>query len=129
MNNFDTTMDNLLKNVDGLLSAKTVVGEPKYIGDTVIIPLMDVSFGIAAGSNNSEKRDGTGGGVTGKMNPSAVLIIQDGKTKLVSIKNQDTLAKIVDLIPDVLDKISSKKNVDVKDEEAVEVVTEDYKTE
>lgn len=121
MSNFSTTMETLLKNVDSVLSTKTVVGEAKQVGDTVIIPLVDVSFGIAAGGNSGDKKNGAGGGLTGKMTPSAVLVIKDGHTKLVSIKNQDTLSKIVDLVPDLLDKVSNKKSGMPDNEEAVDM--------
>ena len=47
--------------------------------------------------------------LTGKMSPSAVLVIKDGHTKLVNVKNQDTITKILDMVPDVLDKFTSKK--------------------
>ena len=43
---------------------------------------------------NAEKKDRTGGGIGGKITPSAVIVIQDGKTKLVNIKNQDTITKL-----------------------------------
>ncbi len=109
MSNFSNTIEALLKNVDGVLSTKTVVGEAKEVGDTVIVPLVDVSFGIAAGGNSSDKKNGAGGGITGKMSPSAVLVIKDGHTKLVNVKNQDSLTKILDLVPEVLDKIATKK--------------------
>ena len=129
MSNFSNTMETLLKNVDSVLSTKTVVGEAKQIGDTVIIPLVDVSFGIAAGGNSADKKNGAGGGLTGKMTPSAVLVIKDGHTKLVNIKNQDTLTKIVDLVPDILDKITVKK-ADLPDsEEAVDLAFPDKEDE
>lgn len=121
MSNFSTTMETLLKNVDSVLSTKTVVGDAKQIGDTVIIPLVDVSFGIGAGGNNSDKKAGAAGGITGKMSPSAVLVIKDGHTKVVNIKNQDTLSKVIDLVPEVLDKITSKKADMPEDEVAKEV--------
>ncbi len=125
MSNFSNTMETLLKNVDSVLSTKTVVGEARQIGDTVIIPLVDVSFGIAAGGNSADKKNGAGGGLTGKMTPSAVLVIKDGHTKLVNIKNQDTLTKIVDLVPDILDKISVKKSDLPDNEEAVDLAFPD----
>ena len=31
-----------------------------------------------------------------------------GRTKLVNIKNQDTITKILDMIPDVMDRFSEK---------------------
>lgn len=125
MSNFSETIGSLLKNVDSVLSTKTVVGDAKQIGDTVIIPLVDVSFGIAAGGNVNASKRGDGGGLTGKMTPSAVLVIKDGHTKLISIKNQDTLSKLVDLVPDVLDKISNKKADLPENDEAVELAFPD----
>ena len=44
------------------------------------------------------------------MSPSAVLVIKNGSTKLVNIKNQDAVTKILDLVPDVVDKISDMIN-------------------
>ena len=122
MSNFSESMVNLLKNVDSVLSTKTVVGSPTKIEDTVIVPLVDVSFGIGAGSGgvSKDRRSGEGGGLTGKMSPSAVLVIKDGNTKLVSIKNHDTVSKIVDLVPEVLDRFSNKKAELPDDDESIE---------
>ncbi len=108
-NSFGSVMESLLKGVDSILSTKTVVGEAKEFGDTIILPLVDVTFGIGAGGSAADKKDGAGGGLTGKMSPSAVLVIKDGHTKLVNVKNQDTLTKILDMVPDLVDKFSSKK--------------------
>ncbi len=121
MSAFSSTMETLLKNVDSVLSTKTVVGDAKQVGDTVIIPLVDVSFGIGAGGNSNDKKNGAGGGISGKMSPSAVLVIKDGHTKVVNIKNQDTLSKIVDMVPDIIDKISANKADMMEDEEAKDI--------
>ena len=69
---------------------------------------MDVSFGIGTGSFNADKKEKGMGGIGGKMTPSAVIVIQDGKTKLVNIKNQDTVTKLLDMVPDVIDRFTSK---------------------
>lgn len=45
----------------------------------------------------------------GKITPSAVLVIKNGTTRLVNIKNQDTMTKILDMVPDLVDKFSGKK--------------------
>lgn len=45
----------------------------------------------------------------GKINPSAVLVIQNGVTKLVNIKNQDGMTKILDMVPDFINKFTSGK--------------------
>ncbi|MCR4748642.1 MAG: GerW family sporulation protein [Lachnospiraceae bacterium] len=122
-NGFSSVMESLLKGVDSILSTKTVVGEPKQFGDTIILPLVDVTFGVGAGGSVNEKKDGAGGGLTGKMTPSAVIVIKDGHTKLVNVKNQDTVTKILDMVPDLVDKFSSKKAEKelMDDEEAKEI--------
>ncbi len=109
-NNTTDIVDNLMKGLDTVLSTKTVVGDATKIGDTVIIPLIDVSFGIGAGSGNKEKGDGSGGGLTGKMSPSAVLVINNGSARLVNVKNTDNLSRALDLIPEIMNKIRSNKD-------------------
>ena len=69
---FNEVVESLLKGMDGFLSSKTVVGEATKIGDTIIIPFVDVSFGVGAGEFRGEKKDNGAGGLTGKMAPSAV---------------------------------------------------------
>lgn len=112
-NNFNSVMDSLLKGVDSVISTKTVVGEAKQVGDTIILPLVDVSFGLGGGTN--------GGGVGGKITPSAVLVIKDGHTKLVNVKNQDTITKILDMVPDLVDKFTSPKQEMMDDDSAKEL--------
>ena len=46
----------------------------------------------------------------GKIQPSAVLIIKDGSSKLVNVKNQDGITKILDLVPDVINKFSKNND-------------------
>lgn len=129
-NQFQGVVDSLLKGMDAVLSAKTVIGEPVHIDDTIVLPLVDISFGVGAGAgNNNQKGSASGaGGLGGKMTPSAVLVIKDGTTRLVNIKNQDTVTKVLDMIPDLVDKFTSKKEESgVSDKEAVDVAFPDEK--
>ena len=107
-NKFNGTVEALFHGMDSVITSKTVVGEAIHINGTIILPLMDVSFGIGAGSFNADKKEKGMGGIGGKMTPSAVIVIQDGKTKLVNIKNQDTVTKLLDMVPDVIDRFTSK---------------------
>lgn len=107
-NNFNTTVESLFKGMDSFISTKTVVGDAIHIGDTIILPLVDVSFGVAAGAFSQDKKNNGAGGMGGKIMPSAVLVIQNGTTKLVNIKNQDGVTKILDMVPDFVNKFTSK---------------------
>ncbi|MBQ8923674.1 MAG: sporulation protein [Lachnospiraceae bacterium] len=131
-NNFNETVGSLFKGMDSLLSTKTVVGEPTKIGDTIILPLVDVNFGVAAGAfaKQDKRHNSAGGGMGGKMSPSAVLVIQNGYAKMVNVKSEDTISKVIDFVPSVIDKVSgivSKK--DKKADEAAEEVIKDIKEE
>ena len=117
-NNINCVMESLLKGANALMSTKTVVGEATKIDDTIIIPLVDVSFGVGAGASKSDRKDGGAGGLSGKMTPSAVLLIKNGQTKLVNIKNQDSVTRILDMIPDLVDRFTAKPEPMMSDEEA-----------
>ena len=127
-NDFNETVASLFKGMDSFLSAKTVVGEAVHVNDTIILPLVDVSFGVGAGAFAGDKKNNAGGGLGGKMSPSAVLVIQNGATKLVNIKNQDTVTKILDMVPDVVDRITGKfgdVKMDDDIDEAISDVTDE----
>lgn len=123
-NNFKGTVETLFHGMDGVISSKTVVGEAIQIKDTIILPLVDVSFGIGAGAFNGEKKERGAGGVGGKMTPCAVLVIQNGTTKLVNIKNQDTVTKILDMVPDLVDRFTSRNDEKMTEEEVVDILDE-----
>lgn len=112
-NSFNSTVESLFKGMDSFVSTKTVVGDAVHIGDTIILPMVDVSFGVAAGAFSQDKKNNGAGGMGGKIMPSAVLVIQNGTTKLVNIKNQDGITKILDMVPDFVNKFTSKdKGID-----------------
>lgn len=119
-NNFNDTVNSLFKGMDSFISAKTVVGEAIHIGDTIVLPLVDVTFGMGAGAFGGQNKNNGGGGMTGKVTPSAVLVIQDGTTKLVNIKNQDGLTKVLDMVPDFVNRFSSKNAAAADGDQATE---------
>lgn len=110
-NNFQSKVESLFKGMDGFIHSKTVVGEAITVGDTIILPLVDVSFGVAAaaleGKDEKRNKNNGGGGMGCKMTPSAVLVIQNGTTKLVNVRNQDGLTKVLDMVPDFVNRFAS----------------------
>ena len=126
-NNFGGVVESLLSGMNTVMNTKTVVGEPTKVGDTIILPLVDVTFGVGAGSTIADKKNGGCGGFGAKMSPSAVLVIKNGSTKLVNIKNQDAVTKVLDLVPDIMNRFSSKKEDMMEDDEAVEIALPEEK--
>jgi uncharacterized spore protein YtfJ len=108
-NSFEKTVESLFKGMDSFITTKTVVGDAIHIGDTIILPLVDVSFGVGAGAFSGEKKNNGGGGMGGKITPSSILVIQNGTTKLINVKNQDAMTKVLDMVPDIINKFTAGK--------------------
>lgn len=121
-NQFAATVGSLFQGMESFITTKTVVGDPIQLNDAVILPLVDVTFACGAGASKNDGggkgKNGAGGGMGGKMSPSAVLVLQNGSARLVNIKNQDTVTKILDMVPDLVNKFTKTPDKNqVSDEE------------
>lgn len=107
MNNdgLGVTIQALFKGMEGLVQSKTVVGEPMEAGKALIIPLIEISAGLASGALSNTSKNNGAGAMSAKMSPVALLIIQDGKTRLVNVRNQDVFTRLLDLIPEAIEKV------------------------
>ena len=110
-NKFSEQAASLFQGMSNFITTKTVVGEPQRIGDAIIIPLVDVSCGMAAGVFSNASKENGAGGMNTKMTPAAVLIIQNGETKLVNVRNQDAFAKLIDMVPDVINHFTAESRI------------------
>ena len=116
----------LCSRLDDFVSTKTVVGDAVTIGDVVLIPLIEVSFGMGAlGSENPDRKktESGAGGMGAKITPSAVIAIINGSVHLINIKNQDAVNKLIDMVPGAVSKLNfgsifGNKNNKTKDDGA-----------
>ena len=115
-NQFSSTVEALFKGMDNFVTTKTVVGEAVKIDDTIILPLVDVTCGMAAGAFSQPSKNNGAGGMSAKMSPSAILVIQNGVTKLVNIKHQDAVTKIIDMVPDFVNRFVGGKDAEITEE-------------
>lgn len=120
---FNETMKSLFDGMNGFITTKTVVGEAIRVDDAVLIPLIDVSFGMGAGAFAGEKGDKGAGGMNGKLTPSSVLVIKDGYAKVINIKDSNTLNKLIDMVPDIVNRFTKKDSPEV--EEAIDKMKEE----
>ena len=120
-NNFADTVTSLFKGMDSFISTKTVVGDAVRFDDgTIILPLVDVSFGVGAGAFvKDEKKNSAGGGMGGKISPNSVLVIKNGECKLVSVKSTDVVSKVIDMVPGVIDKFKKSPKEKAEEKEMV----------
>ena len=109
--NFQNNINSLFRGMEEFITTKTVVGEPMRVGDAILIPLVDVSYGMMASAKAEPQRHNGGGGMGGKMTPSAVLVIQNGSTRVINIKNMDGISKVIDMAPDLINRFMPGKGM------------------
>ena len=125
VNTFSTSIQSLFDVMNTVLSTKTVVGEPITVNDTIIIPLVDVHFGMGAGSmaSDAKKKDSAGGGIGCDMDPCAVLVIRGDVVKVIPVEShQSPFMKLIDMVPDIMDRFT--KGDPMEDEKVAEKVSE-----
>ncbi|MCR4999953.1 MAG: GerW family sporulation protein [Lachnospiraceae bacterium] len=115
---FQSTIQSLFSGMDNFLSTKTVVGEPIQFGDTTIVPLVNVSFGVGAGAFYNDKHSNGGGGMGGKMTPTAILVMKNGNVRLMNVSTHSGMEKLLDMVPDFVDGFLHKDAEDDQDARA-----------
>jgi len=111
-------LENTIAKIREMVDVNSVIGEPITTADGItIIPISKVSVGFAGGgsdyvSRNVNKQEnpfggGAGGGV--KVTPIAFLIVKEGSVRMlpVAAPANTTADRIVEQVPDVLDKIAA----------------------
>lgn len=107
-------MDTTLEKIKQMVDVNSVVGDPITSPDgTVIVPVSKISYGFASGGSDlptkSDKQlfgGGTGAGVT--IHPVAFLTISASGIKLLRVDPGNTAVdRMIDLAPDLIDKVSS----------------------
>ena len=102
-----------IEKVRQLVDVSTIVGEPIVLSDDItVIPVSKVTYGFASGgsdfpSKNNVQLFGGGGGAGITINPVAFLVLKNGEVTLKHITANDNAAeRIVNMVPDVIDKIT-----------------------
>ena len=108
-NQFVSTIEALFQGIDQFVTTKTVVGDAVKVDNAIILPLVDVTCGMAAGAFQENAKKRGSGGMGAKISPSAILVIQNGSTRLVNIKDQITVNKMLDMVPDLVNRFTKGK--------------------
>ena len=122
----------LFSNLEKFLKTETVVGEAIIIGETTLIPLITVSFGCGTGGgtgNSLKDGEGSGGGLGAgaKITPTAILVIKNGEVTMLPVKGRVNLENLIEMVPEIISKVSSKMGLDKTKKENVKP-EEDTKT-
>lgn len=112
-NNLEKLVDTAMQKIHELADCETVVGKPITADGTTIIPISKVSVGFTSGGSDLPTKGskdlfggGTAGGVT--LQPIAFITITNGEAKLLQMSvNASKENAIINMVPDVIDKITS----------------------
>ena len=127
-----------MSSIQDMVDVNTIIGEPiETQAGITIIPISKVCFGFAAGGSefsgetlkeyNKKDKDeeiqyklpfGGGAGAGVSINPVAFLVVQEGNVKLMPVDHDSCLDKILDYVPDLMQKISEMFNKSIKEKEA-----------
>lgn len=127
----ENLMMTAMTSLENMIDVNTIVGDMIVASDgTMIIPVSKVCFGFAAGgsefntnklnkfSENAKLPFGGGSGAGVHISPMAFLVVKDGTTKLMTLGGTNPLDKLIDLVPDIVekaDKLINKKMEEPKD--------------
>ena len=121
-----TAMNSIREMVD----VNTIIGEPiEALGNITIIPISKVGFGFASGGsefnteaidayNKKDKEEeisyklpfGGGSGAGVSITPVAFLVVQDNNVKLISVNHNSAIDKLLDYVPDLMEKANAMLN-------------------
>lgn len=113
MNKLEGLMETALQKIKEMTDVKTIVGDPISAGEnTTIIPVSKVSFGFASGGSDLPSKQqnelfGGGGGAGITISPIAFLVVTGSNVKILNIsESNNTADKVVNMIPEMFDKVS-----------------------
>ncbi len=120
-----------IEKIRDLVDVSTIIGDPMYLeGGMTIIPVSKVTYGFASGGSDFPSKTnaqlfvgGGGDGVT--ITPVAFLIVSDGEVTLKHITAYDNAAeRVVNLVPEMFDKVTSVVNKTIKKKETQQAEAE-----
>lgn len=111
---FNEKIQSMFDKLENFLRTETVVGNPISVGDVTLIPIIEITFGLGSGGSASKDGkgcDGSGGGVGAgaKITPNAMMVIKGGEVSVLPLKNRDSLEKVLEMVPDILNKFTAEK--------------------
>lgn len=113
--NLNENVNTLFESLEKFLTSKTVVGEPIRIGEVTLVPIINLAFGVGTGGGDGiddkgSKGLGAGGGVGAKASPTAIIVIKGDSVEMLPIKSSNGLEKLIDMVPEIVSKVKSKKD-------------------
>ncbi len=103
-------LEKLFEKLEEFLVSKTVVGEMIQVGETTLIPIVSVNFGLGTGGGDGQdeknnKGYGGGAGIGARLSPTAMVVVRGEHIQVLPLNKQNSLEKLVDMVPEIVKKI------------------------
>ena len=133
----ESLMMTTMSSIQNMVDVNTIIGEPiESKSGITIIPISRVCFGFAAGGSefsgetlkeyNKKDKDeeieyklpfGGGAGAGISIHPVAFLVVEGSNVKLMSVDHESCIDKLLDYVPDLIQKMNDMFNKNLKQKE------------
>lgn len=133
----ESLMITAMSSIQDMVDVNTIIGEPiETQAGITIIPISKVGFGFVAGGSefsgetlkeyNKKDKDeeieyklpfGGGAGAGVSISPVAFLVVQEGNVKLMPVDHDSCMDKLLDYVPDLIQKMNEMFNKSIKEKE------------
>lgn len=117
-------LEQIFESFKEMIKVETVVGQAVHIGDAILVPFVDVTFGFGTGGLNGKTENGRnslGSGGGARLEPAAILVIKGDRVEMFSIKKDGYQAsafeKLIAMAPEIIDKMKKDKYIYIHDED------------
>ena len=121
--NIKNNLEQIFESFREMIKVETVVGQAVHIGDAILVPFVDVTFGFGTGGLNGKTENGRnslGSGGGARLEPAAILVIKGDRVEMFSIKKggyqASAFEKLIAMAPEIIDKMKKDKYIYIHDD-------------
>ena len=121
-------LESIFESFKKMIAVETVVGKAVQVGDTTLVPFVNVSFGFGTGGSDVKGEKASGGGSCGgaggaRMEPTAILVIKGERVEMFSVNGDyksSGFDRLIGMVPEIISKMKKDKYIYINDEIAEE---------
>lgn len=121
-------LESIFESFKKMIAVETVVGKAVQVGDTTLVPFVNVSFGFGTGGSDVKGEKVSGGGSCGgaggaRMEPTAILVIKGERVEMFSVNGDyksSGFDRLIGMVPEIISKMKKDKYIYINDEIAEE---------
>lgn len=120
-------LESIFENFKKMISVESVVGKPIQLGDTILVPFVNVTFGFGTGGSSADSSKpadsnsaSTGGAGGARMEPTAILVIKGERIEMFSVSGDYKTSgfdRLIGMVPEIICKMKKDKYIFINENE------------